>query len=231
MDRACKTQSDAFGPHAKIVADTLKGDLRKMCFKTTYGKAHNGRTTRPEHASVHMEAILNRQAKVASVPNLGRSACSYSKEYFAKPAGDFEANKELARNNRRDKTSQPIDFEMGRSEYKMTYGSVTEEQRRKAFGKASAPNLWNTNTTGGVGGMMETRTSGHHTFALPDWDIARKLHSGYQVPVDNLAVPSVNIPVKSLHGDSFVPAMSRSHTLLGQGWRSTLRPVRPSTTA
>eukprot|EP00929_Paragymnodinium_shiwhaense_P019583 TRINITY_DN13300_c0_g1_i3.p2 TRINITY_DN13300_c0_g1~~TRINITY_DN13300_c0_g1_i3.p2 ORF type:complete len:181 (+),score=43.72 TRINITY_DN13300_c0_g1_i3:628-1170(+) len=160
--------------------------------------------------------------QIKEAPRLDRGACSYSKEFFNKPALDFVSNKELAQDNARTKAPAKTGKTMTTTQYSLTFGKdngVSQEQRLGARRTLAFNDLGLTDTLNGCGGLAESRSSGHQTFACPPGSVVKTLNDGTSYPAkDSLGVASDNhaFQTKSLYGGDF----------MGKSLTGTLRPYK-----
>merc|ERR1719401_853210 len=117
----------------------------------------------------NMEAVQNMGQKTSkympyqlkTTPNFGRESTTVSMEFFKKPLGDHMGNHMLAQTFRGSagKRSQSAGAVSGETIYSDSFcPSRSVEERLKAKQASTAPLLFTTNTIGGVGSMMVTRS-------------------------------------------------------------------------
>mmetsp|Transcript_52893 Transcript_52893/g.113391 ORF Transcript_52893/g.113391 Transcript_52893/m.113391 type:complete len:223 (-) Transcript_52893:80-748(-) len=175
---------------SSVINDHARDDLKKLCYQTTNINEFRGRGGAEERGE-NMEAVQNMGKKnskympyqLKTVPNFGRESTYTSMEYFKKPLGDHLGNHMLAESfagsKKRSASVGAID---GTTIYSEHYASRTQEDRQKAKPPSAAPNIHGTNTIGGTGSLMITRSFGH------------EMHQGRQATTKNNA----SLPVENL---------------------------------
>lgn len=209
-------------PSPSAVTSLSKEDMRRLYFRTTVGENHDGRMLSEEDRAENFQdvhAIGQRTSKymkyqVKRAPLLDRSATKHAREYIPMPLGDNLINGQLAKSFKeglaagKGGSGAPIDQ---KSSYGDTFAGFSDKQSRAARQKSARPSRALTQTLGGTGDLLETRSSCHDLFAPPPEGMS--LTGKVLLPKNNLTC--VSTPVE--------PPRSSYNTEFGRSAKSMLK--------
>eukprot|EP00927_Polykrikos_kofoidii_P085587 TRINITY_DN9347_c0_g1_i1.p1 TRINITY_DN9347_c0_g1~~TRINITY_DN9347_c0_g1_i1.p1 ORF type:complete len:274 (+),score=37.91 TRINITY_DN9347_c0_g1_i1:25-846(+) len=194
----------AIGPFPRVSNTHSQDDLRLLCYGTQSRRTYTQPALRSEHQAENMTAIYFMGKKRSrymgvqerGVPNFGKASCNYSLEFKAR--GSFcKEDRQLAESFRGIARPASIGDFTPTTHSMRTYCDHGDERRSWALQKNAAPDIFHTKTTGGLGPMMETRSSTHVAHRASPADVTRSMQSGLQVRPNSLGVASSGVNVRT----------------------------------
>jgi len=199
-------------PTSSAIRSRPQGELNKLFYSTSSRDQLKGNGLADQDASSeNFDAIhkmghknskyMKYQLKTAQL--LDRNACKYTRDYVAKPLGDCECNRELAKTFRGPLTSPAgnIDFEP-RSQYNDNFPGFMGKELKSAKLKNQAPHDRRTKTVGGIGESMVLASTAHNDLRPPQHGMALQCDSF-------IPKPNLTLSAKCNHSDTY-KSMSRS---------------------
>lgn len=170
------------GPLPKMSSSLTKEQVQKMYYRTVQSTDVPGRQPQKEADEnfLDIHSIGQRPTKYFAVdgfkaPLVNRLACAHTKAYVPHALGDNEVNKQLAKNFKQGFGSQVALYKpLGAESVSLQdFPEMDPDEMRKCRQKSCKPKAGLTNTLGGLGSMLVTKSHEQTHFDVPNHELAK----------------------------------------------------------